>query len=87
MMEAQSLFTNLRVNIKPEGRKYLGAVIGSTEHRDKYGKDLVKTLGHTEHRDKYGKDLVKTLGQTTYHFVNYYRNKTASSLFSICQWV
>ena len=41
-MEAQNLFANSRVNITAEGKRYLGAVIGSTEYRDEYVKDLVK---------------------------------------------
>ena len=41
-MEAQNLFANLRVNITAKGKIHLGAVIGSTEYRDKYVKDLVK---------------------------------------------
>ena len=40
-MEAQNLVFNLRVNITAEEKIHLGAVIGSTEHRDKYVKDLV----------------------------------------------
>ena len=42
MMEAQNLFANLRVNVTAEEKIHLGAVIGSTEYRDKYVKDLVK---------------------------------------------
>ena len=34
MMEAQNLFANSRVNITVEGKRYLGAVIGSAEYRD-----------------------------------------------------
>ena len=41
-MEAQNLFANSRVNITDEGRRHLGAVIGSTEYRDEYVKDLLK---------------------------------------------
>ena len=41
-MEAQKLFANLRVNIIAEGKWQLNAVIGSTEYRDEYVKDLVK---------------------------------------------
>ena len=41
-MEAQNVFANSRVNITAEGKRHLGAVIGSTEYRDKYVKDLVK---------------------------------------------
>ena len=41
-MEAQNLFANLRVNITAEEKIHLGAVVGSTEYRDKYVKDLVK---------------------------------------------
>ena len=40
MME--NLFANLRVNITAEGKRHLDGVIGSTEYRDKYVKDLVK---------------------------------------------
>ena len=42
LMEAQKLFANLRVNITAEGKRQLNAVIGSTEYRDEYVKDLVK---------------------------------------------
>ena len=41
-MEAQNLFANSRVNITAERKRHLGAVIGSTEYRDKYVKDLVR---------------------------------------------
>ena len=41
-MEAPNLFANLRVNITAEGKIHLGAVIRSTEYRDKYVEDLVK---------------------------------------------
>ena len=41
-MEAQNVFANLRVNITAEEKIHLGAVIGSTEYRYKYVKDLVK---------------------------------------------
>ena len=41
-MEAQDLFTNLRLNVTAEEKIHLGAVIESTEYRDKYVKDLVK---------------------------------------------
>ena len=41
-MEAQNLFANLRMNVTAEEKIHLGAVIGSTEYRDKYLKDLVK---------------------------------------------
>ena len=41
-MEAQNLFANSRVNITAEGKRHLVAVIGSTEYRDEYVKDLVK---------------------------------------------
>ena len=41
-MDAQNLFANSRVNIIAEGKRHLGTVIGSTEYRDKYVKDLVK---------------------------------------------
>ena len=42
LMEAQKLFANSRVNIIAEGKWQLNAVIGSTEYRDEYVKDLVK---------------------------------------------
>ena len=42
LMEAQDLFTNLRLNVTAEEKIHLGAVIESTEYRDKYVKDLVK---------------------------------------------
>ena len=42
MMEAQNLFANSRVNITAEGKRHLGAVIGTTEYRDKYVEDLAK---------------------------------------------
>ena len=41
-MEAQNVFANSKVNITADGTKHLGAVIGSTEYRDEYVKDLVK---------------------------------------------
>ena len=41
-MEAQKLFANSRVNITTEGKRQLNAVIGGTEYRDEYVKDLVK---------------------------------------------
>ena len=41
-MEAPNLFANSRVNITAEGKRHLGAVIGSTEYCDEYVKDLVK---------------------------------------------
>ena len=41
-MEAQKLFANSRVNITAEGKRQLGAFIGSTEYCDEYMKDLVK---------------------------------------------
>ena len=41
-MEAQNLFANSRVNIRAEGKRHLGAVIGNTKHRGEYVKDLVK---------------------------------------------
>ena len=41
-MEAQNLIANLRVNITAEEKIHLRAVVGSTEYRDKYVKDLVK---------------------------------------------
>ena len=70
-MEAQNLFANSSVNITAEGKRHLGAVIGSTEYRDEYRDDLVKDWDN----------------QLTYHFVNYCRKTTASNLFSICPWV
>ena len=41
-MEAQNLFANSRVNITAEGKIHLSKVIGSTEYRDEYVKDLLK---------------------------------------------
>ena len=41
-MEAQNVFANLKVNITAEGKIHLGVVLGSTEYRDNYVKDLVK---------------------------------------------
>ena len=41
-MEVQNLFANSRVNITVEGKRYLGAVIGSAEYPYGYVKDLVK---------------------------------------------
>ena len=41
-MEAQNLFANSRVNITAEGKRHLGAVIGSAEYRNEYVKDLAK---------------------------------------------
>ena len=64
LIEAQNLFTDLRGNITAEGKRYLGAFIGSTEYRDKYVKNL-------------GKDWDN---QPTYNFVNDCRNATASRL-------
>ena len=45
-MEAQNLFANLRVNITAEEKIHLGAVIESTEYRDKYVKDLGQPTYH-----------------------------------------
>ena len=42
MMEAQNLFANSRVNITAEGKRHLGAVIGTMEYRNKYVEDLAK---------------------------------------------
>ena len=42
MIKKQNLFANLRVNITAEGTRHFGAVIGSTEYRNEYEKDLVK---------------------------------------------
>ena len=41
-MEVQNSFANSRVTITAEGKRHPGAVIGSTEYRDEYVKDLVK---------------------------------------------
>ena len=41
-MEAQNLFANSRVNITAEGKRDLGAVIGSKEYCDEYVNDLGK---------------------------------------------
>ena len=40
-MEAQNVFAISRVNITAEGKRHLGAVIGTTEYHDEYVKDLV----------------------------------------------
>ena len=63
-MEVQHLLTNSRVNITAEEKRYLGAVIGSTEYRDEYVKDLVKdwdnqftilsTIAETQPQAAYG---------------------------------
>ena len=42
MMESQNVFANSGVNITAEGKRHQGAIIGSTEYRDEYVKDLVK---------------------------------------------
>ena len=42
LMEVQNLLANSRVNTTAEGKRHLGAVIRSTEYRDKYVQDLVK---------------------------------------------
>ena len=42
LIEAQNLFSNSKVNITAEGKRHLGAVIGSAEYRDEHVKDLVK---------------------------------------------
>ena len=39
--EARNIFNDSTVNITIEGKKHLGAVIGSNEYREEYGKDLV----------------------------------------------
>ena len=44
-MEKQNLFANWRGNTTAEGKRHFGAVIGSTEYRDEYVKDLVKDQG------------------------------------------
>ena len=44
-MEKQNLFANWRANTTAEGKIHFGAVIGSTEYRDEYVKDLVKDQG------------------------------------------
>ena len=44
LMEAQNLFAISRANITAEEKRHLGAVIGSTEYRDEYVKDLIKYL-------------------------------------------
>ena len=41
-MKTQNLLTNSRVNITAEGKRQLGAVIGSAKYRDEYMKNLVK---------------------------------------------
>ena len=45
-MKTQDLLTNSRVNIIAEGKRHLGAVIGSKEYRNKYVKDLIKDRGN-----------------------------------------
>ena len=40
--EAENVFANSRVNVTAEGKRRLGAVIGSTEYCDQYVKDLLK---------------------------------------------
>ena len=40
--QAQNVFANSRVNVTAEGKRHLGAVIGSTEYCDQYVKDLLK---------------------------------------------
>ena len=42
MMEAQNLYANSRESVTAEGKIHLGAVIGNTENRDEYVRDLVK---------------------------------------------
>ena len=42
MMEAKNFIANSRVKIIAEGKRHLGTIIGSTEYRDEYVKDLVK---------------------------------------------
>ena len=55
MME--NLFATLRVNITAEGKRHLDGVIGSTEYRDKYVKDLVKDWDkQLNHFDSYCKN-------------------------------
>ena len=41
MMNAQNLFANSRVKSRLKKNTHLGAIIGSTEYRDQYVKDLV----------------------------------------------
>ena len=41
-MKTQNLLTNSRVNITAEGKRQLGAVIGSAKYRDEHMKNLVK---------------------------------------------
>ena len=41
-MKTQNLLTNSRVNITAEGKRQLGAVIGSAKYHDEYMKNLVK---------------------------------------------
>ena len=40
--EAQNVFANSGVNVTAEGKRQLGAVIGSTEYCDQYVEDLLK---------------------------------------------
>ena len=42
MLETQNTFANSKLNIAAEGKRYRVAVIGSTEYRDEYAKNLVK---------------------------------------------
>ena len=41
-MEAQNLLASSRVNITAEDKRHLGVIIGITEYRDEYMKDLIK---------------------------------------------
>ena len=39
--EARNVFNDSNVNITIEGKRHLGAVIGSNEYREEYAEDLV----------------------------------------------
>ena len=72
-MEAQNVFANSRVNITAEGKRHLGAVIGSTEYRDKYVKDLVKDW---DNQLTILSTIVETTPQTAYlAFANGFESK------------
>ena len=69
-MKVQKLLPNLSVNIAAEGKIQLGVVIGSTEYRDKYLKDLVNDC---DNHLPFCQLLQK-----------HYRMQL--TVFSICQW-
>ena len=41
LSEARNVFSDSDVNITIEGERHFGAVIGSNEYREEYGKDVV----------------------------------------------